>query len=161
MDTRPETEEIPEKEISNNTEKLQPKGIKSIQGQEIEEDNPVPTSAEGTESAEFKLDPQSQEMYEEWKRTHNPANWEYKFGSPHADHQAAKDLQKAQRQHEIGQQAMTAGSLGDAIDTTLKAHKETNQQDETPGDQYFREKFGTHPYTTDAYPKGEEEEEEE
>jgi hypothetical protein len=159
MDTKPESKDVQDAERPKNAEKLQPKGIQSIQGPEIAEYNDQLSYDEDSNLAELKLDPQSEDLLEEWQKTHDPANWEYKFGSPHADYQVAKDLAKAQRQHEIGQQAMTAGSLDEAIDTTLKAHQEANPQEETPGDQYFREKFGTDPYTTDAYPQGEEEEE--
>jgi len=158
MDTPPESKDIQETESTKKAEKLQPKGIQAMQGQEVVEDNQPPPPAEEAKPVELKLDPQTEEMQEEWQRTHDPANWEYKFGSPHADYQAAKDLAQAQRQHELGQQAMTADSLGEAIDTTLKAHREAKPQEETPGDQYFREKYGTQPYTTDAYPKEEEEE---
>ena len=158
MDTIPESKDVQEAESPKKAEKLQPKGIQSVQGPEEAKENEQLSFEENSNLAELKLDPQTEEMQEEWQRTHDPANWEYKFGSPHADYQAAKDLAQAQRQHEIGQQAMTAGSLGEAIDTTLKTHQEAKPQEETPGDQYFREKFGTHPYTTDAYPKDEEEE---
>ena len=158
MDTRPEPKEVHESESPKNAEKLQPKGIRAMQGQGTGEENQQLSSVEEMSSIESKLDPQTQKELEEWKKTHDPANWEYKFGSPHADFQAAKDLAQAQRQHEIGQQAMTAGSLDEAIDTTLKAHQEAKPQVETPGDQYFREKYGAQPYTTDAYPKDEEEE---
>lgn len=80
---------------------------------------------------------------------------EYRLRSPHSDYTAYKGLQKAKRQHEIGQQAATADSLPDAIDTTLAAHGETHSEDEMPMDQYFREKYGSAPYTEAAYPDDE------
>jgi hypothetical protein len=150
MDTQPDSKDIHQLQLHNESEKLQPRGMHAMQGQELLEDNQPPSPADETSSAELKVDPQSQEMVEEWNRTHDPANWEYKIGSPHADYQAAKDVQAAQQQHELGQGAMTADSLGDAIDTTLQARREAKPEEETPGDQYFREKYGTQPYTTDA-----------
>lgn len=80
---------------------------------------------------------------------------EYRLGSPHSDYAAYKALQEAKRRHEIGTQAATADSLPDAIDTTLAAHRETHDPDETPMDQYFREKYGSTPYTEAAYPEDE------
>jgi hypothetical protein len=159
MDTRPEPKDIEENESPKNTEKLLPKGIRAVQGMEKPENSDPSSSAEIPNSIELETDAQTNEMLEEWQRTHDPANWEYKFGSPHKEYQLAKDLQKAQRQHELGRQAMTADSLGDVIDTTLQAHREAGQDEETPMDQYFREKYGTQPYTTEAYPKDQEENE--
>jgi hypothetical protein len=159
MDTPPETKDIQETEDLKNSEKLQPKGIRAVQGMEKSENRDPNTSAEVPNSLELETDDQTDEMLAEWQRTHDPTNWEYKFGSPHKEYQLAKDLQKAQRQHELGRQAMTADSLGDAIDTTLRAHREAGQDEETPMDQYFREKYGTQPYTTEAYPKDQEENE--
>lgn len=83
----------------------------------------------------------------------DPSKLKYELGSPHQDYQNYKDLMAGKRQHELGLQAATAGSLPDAIDTTLAARKEAQGADETPMDRYFYEKYGHAPYTTDAYPK--------
>lgn len=102
-------------------------------------------------------DPDLRAKMKEWKRTHDPANWTYEFGSPHKDHQVYKDLIEARRRYETSHSAATAESLPDAIDTTLKAKKGSEKAEDPPADQYFREKYGSTPYTTNAYPKEEEE----
>lgn len=158
-----ETAEIPQTEAA--PEKLSPTGRRSMQGLEpvqqsreavpetdpgilVEQaDQPVPSG----QSELIFNDPTFQAEWDQWKHDHDSANWEYKLGSPHADYQAAKDLETAQRQYEIGQQAATSDNLGEAIGTTLAAKKGAEPETETPQDQYFREKYGTHPYTTDAF----------
>ena len=149
-DTPPEkAEKLKSPDVKPEQEQLSPSAKRSIQGVEpIEPGQPV-----GGKPELISADPALQADLNEWQRTHDPANWEYRTGSPHADYQAAKDLEKAQRQHELGEQAATADSLGDAVDTTLKARQDSNATDGTPMDQYFREKHGAQPYTTDAYPK--------
>jgi len=137
------------KEVKGNNpeQDLSSSAMKSIQG--------TGESVEGKTLAEkidlTSTDPNLQTEMEEWKRTHDPANWEYHLGSPHADYQANKDLNEAKVQHKIGIQASTASDLSDTIDTTLKAHIANKEMKETPGDKYFREKYGPKPYTTDAY----------
>jgi hypothetical protein len=80
---------------------------------------------------------------------------EYRVGSPHKDYELYKSIKEAQRRHELGQRASRAKNLPDVIDTTLAAKKGADSSDETPMEQYFREKYGPHPYTTDAYPPDE------
>lgn len=138
-------EQPPQEPLSSNAKR-------NIQGVELS----MPEQQKSENLELTSADPDLQAKIEQWKRDHGPANWQYRFGSPHADHQAAKDLEKAQRQHDIGVQADTAYGLGDAIDTTLKAGREANAADETPMDEYIREKYGAQPYTTDAYPKEDE-----
>lgn len=147
---KPET--VKEQDVHQEHENLPRPAIHSIQGVETPKEN-----INNKKTSELKFtDPNLQAEMEEWKRSHDPANWEYRLGSPHADYQLGKDLDFAKRQHEIGIQATTADGLGDAIDTTIKVKKDSKEQEETPGDVYFREKYGPKPYTTDAYPKEEE-----
>ena len=160
------TKDIPKetKESDNksetSTETLSPTGISAMQGIEsTSSENEQRSTIAENETTQIQLSQADQKLQQEWERTHDPSNWRYEFGSPHAEYEAYKDMQKAQRQHEIGQQAATADSLSDAIDTTLKARKESTSDEETPMDEYFYEKYGRHPYTTDAYPKNEDSEE--
>lgn len=83
----------------------------------------------------------------------DPATLKYETRSPHEDYQNYKDLVAGQRWHEISQQAATADSLLDAIDTTLAAHAQAEGSEETAMDEYFYLKHGRTPYTTDAYPQ--------
>ncbi len=97
----------------------------------------------------------------------DPSKWEYRLGSPHADYQAYKDLQAAQRQHELGRQASTievggsgegaAGALIEAAVHTAAAKKEAQDSGETKMDEYFYLKYGRAPYTEAAYPEEEDE----
>lgn len=155
-DVPADTKDVTEvKQAEAPAEQLSPAGKRSIQGLEPVSAPEPPDPSPG--QAEFVVaDPALQAELEQWQHDHDPANWEYKFGSPHADYQAAKDLDAAQRQYEVGQQAATADSLGEAVGATLAAKQEAEPEKETPQDQYFREKFGTAPYTTDAYPKEDE-----
>jgi hypothetical protein len=158
-DIPPESSETSDtKSQADGKEKLSPAGQRSLQGLEPVALNKNADAEPEAEQPELAAsDPALQAELEEWKRTHDPANWEYKFGSPHDDYQLNKDLQASERQHEIGRQASTADSLSDAIDTTLAAHRNSqDENEETPMDHYFREKYGRHPYTTDAYPKDKE-----
>jgi hypothetical protein len=116
------------------------------------------TMADEKEAATLNLDDYGQISLDELgKPPYDESQLEYRLGSPHADYQAYKDLAAAKRQHEIGQQAATADSLSDAIDTTLAAHREIHSPDDAPTDQYFREKYGPVPYTEAAYPQNEDE----
>jgi hypothetical protein len=114
--------------------------------------------ADETEADTLNLDDSAQITLDELgKPPYDDSQLEYRLGSPHADYQAYRDLAAAGRRHEVGQQAATADSLGDAIETTLAAHRETHGTDDTPTDQYFREKYGAAPYTEAAYPQDDDE----
>lgn len=152
----------PEKETSGETkppaESVKtpgPVGQRSIQGYEPEQAQPNRFTELTTSDPALKAE------LDDWKRTHDPANWEYKHGSPHADHQLNEDLEQANRQNAINQQAATANSLPEAIVTTWGAHHNANDQSQAPADRYFHEKYGYQPYTEDAYPKKDEEEQKE
>jgi len=138
---------------------LSSEGIRAMQG--VEPTTPPDdsdTASDGAEqSATLDLDESDQVTLEELKKPYDESQLEYRLGSPHADHQMYKDVQAAERRHELGQQAATSNSFADAIHTTLAAHKEAHSSDETPMDQYFREKYGTEPYTTPAYEQDEDE----
>jgi hypothetical protein len=87
---------------------------------------------------------------------YDPAKLEYRLGSPHKDYQLYKDLEAANRRHELGQQAATANGLGEAAANTAAAYKESHgPETETPMDRYFYEKYGRAPYTEAAYPNDE------
>jgi hypothetical protein len=83
---------------------------------------------------------------------YDQSRWRYQTRSPHEDYQAYKDIKTAEKQHELGQQAHTATSLPDAIDTTLAARGEARNSGETPEDQYMLERYGPTPFTQDVYP---------
>lgn len=141
-DTTPDAKET-QKPTDTSKESLTPKGIQALQG----------------------VDADTQARLDEWQRTHDPANWNYELGSPHADFQASKDIAATQRQHEIGQKAAGINmgadpsplsviqSVTEAALVTREAHKESQGKDETPMDQHMLEKYGPAPYTDPAYPK--------
>ena len=145
------------KETKPNTagrSEIGPKGIQSMRGGEIAE----PVETKNTTVPDQPLSPKNNAETVsalEFPGPTDPSELKYELGSPHKDYQAYKDLQAAERQHELGQQAATADSLGDAIDTTIAARKESRSSDETPMDTYFYEKHGRAPYTEDANPKDE------
>jgi hypothetical protein len=129
-------------------------GVRSMQGLD------VPAEVDGTavpENSSPTVDetPVSIEALDQ--PAYDPAKLRYELGSLHKDYQAYKDLLVADRKHELGQQAATADSLSEAIATTLAARKEAQATDETLMDEYFYKKYGRAPYTTDAYPKNEDE----
>jgi hypothetical protein len=104
---------------------------------------------------------------EELQSSHDPSKLEYRTGSPHADYEAYKGIRKAERQHELGQQASTihapggvggaelAQALAEAPSTTAAAGKEAEGSGDTAMDKYFRKKHGSAPYTDAAYNKDE------
>jgi hypothetical protein len=137
---------------------LSSEGIRTMQG--VEPTTPLndgDIAGDGTEAGALSLDESDQVTLEELKKPYDESQLEYRLGSPHADYQMHKGVQRAERRHELDQRAATGDSLADAIDTTLAAHKEARSSDETPMDQYFREKHGAEPYTEAAYPQDEDE----
>ena len=81
------------------------------------------------------------------------SKWRYETRSPHDDFQLYNDLMFAEQQHEVGQNAATAGSLSGAIHATLAARSEAQQTGESKIDQAFYEKHGRTPYTQDFFPE--------
>jgi hypothetical protein len=150
--SKSELEDI--KPESENPKEVKTTGIQSIQG--IEKSKP----ADNSDTAVPKQAP-PEEI--EFPGPPDPSELKYELGSPHKDYQAYKDLQAAKRQHELGQQAATIGpepgvsTFFEAAANTLSAHKEAQGSDETAMDEYFYKKYGRTPYTTDAYPKEDEE----
>jgi len=131
---------------------LSSEGIRAVQGigsTTSPNDNRV--AGDGTSSAALNPNQSNHGTLEEPEKPYDESQLEYRLGSPHADYEMYKDTQAAERRHELGQQATTGDSLADAINTTLAAHKEAHGSDETPLDQYVREKHGPEPYTAPAY----------
>jgi hypothetical protein len=177
MDIRPEPSDTDEPASRRDEEGLQPKGIRAMQGPEPSDsssDHHMPNkdmSASDEDSDNLKLDQnQMIDMDEEIKKAQDPSNLQYRLGSPHADYKAYKDLEAAKRQHDLGQEAALAGNvsqatsildhvshLAGAIATTRVAKKEAEGSEDSPMDQYFRKKYGPHPYTEEANSKNEEE----
>lgn len=141
----------------SSSEDVSSEGIQAIRGKDIHQGETSPNKKEPLSEEHAQFPALDDPITKEWERMHNPANYEYKLGSPHKDYQAYKDLNKAKRQHEIGENAATADSLPDAIDTTLNAKKESDNVEESKFDEYFYRKYGRTPFTSDAYPKNGEE----
>lgn len=136
-------QETSKKETSANKNPESPlssKGIGTMQGNET-------TASTDHKETSPQILPESLE-----KPAIDKSKLEYKTGSPHADYQLSKDIEAANKRHELGQQAIQADSLPDAVATTATAHKEANQSDTPPMDEYMRLKHGTAPYT-ETYPK--------
>lgn len=152
------------KETKPGTEsrsEIGPKGIQSMRGGEIAEPAETKNTAVPDQSASPENNTESTPDLE-FPGPPDSSDLRYELGSPHDDYQAYKDLQAAQRKHELGQQAATVqpgkgfsrlSSLGEAAANTWATHKEFQGSDETPMDDYFYKKEGRAPYTTDAYPK--------
>lgn len=153
-----ETEET--KEVADARDSgtgLSSEGIHAMQGVEPTTPPDDDTPGDETEPVALSLDESDEVTLEELEKPYDESQLEYRLGSPHADYQMYKDVQAAERRHELGQQAATGDSLADTIDTTLAAHGEAKVSEETPMDQYFREKYGTERYTTPAYEQDEDE----
>jgi hypothetical protein len=131
---------------------LSPEGIRAMQGSadppKTERPPEQTSSVDGTKEA--AINDLAEPAYD-------PAKLEYRTRSPHADYQAYKDLQAADRRHELGQQAATATSLPEAVSATLAAHQEGKGDDEPVMDEYFYRKYGRAPYTEAVYPETENE----
>lgn len=146
-------EETRETKDSTNTSEshssLSSNGVRAMQGVEPE------SSADEVEAT--PTDELEQVIFDDMNELYDQSKWEYRKRSPHADHELYKAQLKAEREHEIGIRASTANSLADAVDVVLAAHLEKRASGERSMDRYFYQKYGTQPYTEDAYPQEEEE----
>ena len=86
--------------------RLGPEGMRSMQGQNVG----------ATDDAEPKLtlDDSQQVPLDELQGPFDPSKLEHRIGSPHADYQAYKGIEEAERQHELGRQASTIHLPGGA-----------------------------------------------
>lgn len=141
---------------SDGSLSLTPEGISAMRGVEpttSPEDGDG--TANGTEAGDLTLDESQVSPLDQVESPYDDSTLEYRKGSPHDDYDAYKGIADAERRHEVGQQAATGESVGDAIDTTLAASKEAKDSDETPMDQHMREEYGSAPYTEPAYDEAE------
>jgi hypothetical protein len=88
--------------------------------------------------------------------TPDPSTYEYLKGSPHDDFELYSADKQGREQAELSRAASMADSLPDALATTAAAIKES-QSGESKSDsqvrEWFESKYGTTPYTEEAYPE--------
>jgi hypothetical protein len=130
--------------------------------EELLEENNTKVSATRSESTDEVERSDTRLLYNGEPVELDPDTFEYRTESPHREFELYWDIKRAEEWAELGRQAATADSLNAAVDTTLRAIRQSKEDEstlETQAREWLRLEHGHTPYTTDVYAKVDDESE--